>query len=215
MLYSKKSAHTRQNLEDRRYELLANLLPLLDSDMAPDAELTVRMDFRPSADHSKHVGSSKIRGWDVESYKDPWLELSGRFVDGTSFVIGVVHSLQKRSRTKISASGKYKRKTKEKEKAHIALRLSAKPAKYPRWTQVSAGVQMAVQLPEGATLLNLETNGHRMAMKVGIPSDWDEAKPGESKVRYSGSQTIAMMLMSLYQVLNLAKAVNDREHDAA
>ena len=210
----KRSAHKRLNIEDRRYLAVGNLLPLLGSDIAPEATVHLRIDFNPSDHRSKFQRKGRVNDWKVKYYSDPWLEIRGRFVDGTAFLITLVYNLQLRSKWKRSYSGKMKHKTKQKIKTVLSVRLKAKPTKYPRLPQVMEGAKSAVQLAPGATLLDLRASGHSMSMKVSCRSFWQEPEPGEPRQKDSVSNTFAMMLVSMYQVLNLAKDISERNHAA-
>lgn len=206
-----RSRYKRLNLDNRRYELVTRLMRYLSADMAAGQPIDVTIDLRELDHGDKHTGEGASNGWKIRYYKDPWLQVQGRFVDGTSFVIQLVQLLQKRSKWKRSASGKMKQKTKRKGKAVAVVRLSAKPDKYPRLSRVAGDAHQAVQLPGHAALGDLVIDGHRLTIKSTIIERWTD---GEEDGEHSGSQAIAMMLLSLYQVLNLAKAIDKREQAA-
>ena len=200
--------YKRFNLENRRYELVARLLRYLSADMAPGEQVGMAIDFRETDHRDKFAGKGESNGWKIQHYKDSWLQVQGRFVDGTRFVIQLAQLLQKRSKWKRGASGKMKHKTKQKGKALAMVRLSVKPDKYPRLPQVAGGAQQAVQLPGHAALGDLGIEGHRLTIKSTFLDRWSEEE------EHSGSQVIAMMLLSLYQVLNLAKDIDKKEQAA-
>lgn len=205
-LFMRASTHKRQDLEDRRHELVANLVPLLLADMAPGAELDMSIDFNDSTASDKYMRTGEVRGWTVKYYRDPWLAIKGRFVDGTSFAISFVHDVQKRSKWKRSRSGKMKHKSKTKSKAAITVQVRAKPSKYPRLPEIADQRVGALQLSEKATLVDYRHRDHQLLMKASVSPYWKEPD--------GGSRSIAMMLLSMYQVLNLARAIDRGERAA-
>lgn len=198
----------QKDIEDRRYQLIARLVRCLAVDMRPDQPLRVMLDLRKVDIPPKCTDKGSRNGWAVEYFRDPWLRLQGRFADGTRFVIRITDIVQNRSRPKIGRSGKRKIKMKQKGKAIAVVELAAKPEAYPLLPRVAEGAREAVQLPRRARLKDLKIRGHRIALKCMIPYDWYETE--ESENRLVGSTVVAMMLLSLYQVLNLAKALEKR-----
>lgn len=203
-----RAKYEQRDLEDRRYQLIARLVRCLAMDMRPDQPLRVMLDLRKPDVAPKHTHKGTTNGWAVEYFRDPWLQLQGRFADGTRFAIRITDIVQNRSRPKIGQSGKRKIKTKQKGKAIAVVELAAKPEAYPLLPQVAEGVREAVQLPGQARLKDLKIRGHRLALECIIPYDWHEAE--ESEDRLVGSRVVAMMLLSLYQVLNLARSLEKR-----
>ncbi|WP_428264151.1 hypothetical protein [Haliangium sp.] len=204
-----KRRHKGVDLIDRRYQLIDRLARLVEADMASDSTLDIDADLGNPARSDKLAREGEAGHWKVKYYVDSWLSMQGRFMDGTSFAISMVHHLQKRTRWKRSSSGKLKHKSKEKAKNVAVVQLRAKPQKYPRLPTLAGALTQAVQLPHQARLLMTHIDGHRMTMKVSVNDNWCEDPEGPR-----GSEVIAMMLLSLYQVLNLAKAIDKRDSAA-
>ena len=92
----------RTNLDNRRYELCDSLLELIRVDLDHSQPVTARLDCRHPGHKDKLIRKGKAGTWDVKYYADPWLELSGRFLDGTTFHLTKTELLQKRSKRKRS-----------------------------------------------------------------------------------------------------------------
>ncbi|MBL4635769.1 MAG: hypothetical protein JKY56_18045 [Kofleriaceae bacterium] len=115
---------------------------------------------------------------------------------------------------KYSASGKRKSKTKRKAKLSIVVQLKVKPDRYPALSHVVDGSKGAVQIPPGCVVLGLKSNGPTLSLKVEPPEYWDAEVPGEPAADPSGANIIAMMMLSLYQVLTLAKTIDKGQKSA-
>ncbi|GAB4569549.1 MAG: hypothetical protein Tsb0020_23770 [Haliangiales bacterium] len=203
----RRRVHARLDIENRRYEMTQNVVRLLAADMAPDAGLAVHIDFGAADALHKRSDSETVGEWDVERFRDPWLSLAGRFVDGTRYRVRFSHELQKRSRWKRSASGKRKYKSKRKSKNVAAIELRPKASKYPHLPSLARALDETVQLPEYAELAHAELDGDRITLKALVRDGWREDG-------LRASHVIAMMLLSGYQVLNAAKAIGRRGHAA-
>ncbi len=193
--------------EDRRYQLLERILPLLATDLPKGAPVDVRMDLSKASVSSKATGTGEVRGWKVKYFEDPWLTVSGQFVDGTKFQLEATEKFQKRSKWKTSASGKSKHKTKTKSATLLSLRLAVKPKRYSALDRVRDKVDGALQLPKQAMVKRIDTAADALGVRVLIKSEWGCPPPDEASTIVDGRQLVASMFMSLYQVLNLAKAV--------
>lgn len=193
--------------EDRRYVLLERILPLIEADLATGAPIDVRMDLAKPTVASKSNGGAEIRGWKVKFFEDPWLSMSGQFVDGTRFFLEATEKFQKRSKWKQSSSGKMKHKTKTKSATQLSLHLAVKPKRYPALERVHAQADGALQLPKKVMVKRVDTAADSLGLRVLIKSEWDCPPPGEASAAIDGRELVASMFLSLYQVLNLAKAV--------
>jgi len=209
-----RSGHKSSNVENRRYELVAGLLPLLEADMNPDALIDISLDLRELEDGAKLDRTDELGRTTERYYVDPWLKISGRFLDGTSFQIGFLDRMRVRHVVKYSASGKRKSKTKRKAKLSIVVQLKVKPDRYPALSHVVDGSKGAVQIPPGCVVLGLKSNGPSLSLKVEPPEYWDAEVPGEPAADPSGANIIAMMMLSLYQVLTLAKTIDKGQKSA-
>jgi hypothetical protein len=196
----------RCNFVDERYELLGGVNQLLARDMATDATIQIHFDVGRPNSNQKYVSKGKAGHWNVKYYEDPWLTMSGQLLDGTKFQLLVIEKFQARGRWKTSASGKSKYKSKTKTGTVSTLRLKPKLRKITNWSNHVDASSDAIQLPDWVELKGLQEEGDILALKVGAKDDWSVPKAGEDHPR-NGVNMVAMMFLSLYQILNLSKAV--------
>ncbi|MEM7232781.1 MAG: hypothetical protein AAF517_11425 [Planctomycetota bacterium] len=210
--FVQKSRKGRLNLTNRRYELVDGLLHLLKVDMSKDAVVHVAIDFNRSDSKEKFVRNGQANTWKVKFYEDPWLELKGRLLDGTSFQLGITDRTQHRSKTKRSASGKLKTKSKSKRSSVAVLRLKIKPRKYPGLEAYAEDAEGALQLPTSAMGKDMFVDENGLVLKVLLNDSWkaNARKHHEEAVVGDGIDITARMFLSCYQVLNLAKTVAKR-----
>ena len=186
------------NIEDRRYQLLNNLLPLLATDIDTGG-FTVDLDITSPTKGSKFTHKGTRGHWNVKFFRDPWLTLSGRLMDGTRFQLVVADLVQKRSRWKTSRSGKRKHKTKTKRGSEFHLQLRYKPERYGAVDQIGEDAAGALQLPPGMSVKRLDCAGDHFSLRVGYKgTEWT----GEPD---SGPHMVAMLFLGAYQVLNLGR----------
>src|ERR1051325_10865601 len=173
--------HYRSLLIDQRmHQFVQRLVPLISADMAADAQIKIRLDLRPANHPSKVAKKGKASGWDVVYYDNPWLDLSGKFLDGTSFELRMLGKLQERSKTKRNARGKTKTKKKSKEVLRAAVQLWVKPQRYGKLSDLVRQAEKAVQLPEGVQVRSLEAQDDSIELEA-LAANWDASAPGESK----------------------------------
>ncbi len=211
----------KSDFENRRYELLAKVVELLSKDMSPDAQLDLALNLLPQNDKSKFTHKGKAGHWNVQHYHDSWLSLEGRLLDGTKFSLHLAEKHQARSRMKRSSRGKMKYKSKSKNSSEATLFLKVKAEKYPQLAALGEGVQAAVQLPYWAHPKSVEVNGETLMLRVTTPTAWkvdgppapaDEKAAPKKKPQQQGShadgvELVMSMFLSLYQVLNLSRAI--------
>ena len=207
-----RSVAGKLNLVDRRYELLAATVDMLRRDMPQDGQLNAKVGFRSATDSRFLKEKGKIGPWDVSFYEDPWFSLTGRLLDGTSFMLELTELTQQRGRWKRSRSGKSKYKSKTKSAFTANLRLKAKPEKYPNLESFASQLPATVALPDWCTVKQGNVTANSLMLKVGAkpPEPWDVPKEqGMTKrnkaIRFNGAQAVAMMFLSLYRILNLCK----------
>jgi len=190
----------------RLVDLLDRSLAPLSRDIPANGKLKVQLDLRPREIPEKLKREGQANGWKVKYYLDSWLSLSGRFLDGSVFRLTATTKLQKRRKWKKSSSGKSKLKTKSKELTVFSLRLRFKTRKYPG-VETIQNAKGAVQLPKGASIRKVKAYADEVFLAAGV-SAWDNAAPSkEATTTVSGPHMIAMMFLSVYQILNLSKAI--------
>jgi hypothetical protein len=203
-----RALFSRLNLENRRYELVTRLVRLLQADTAPQEPMTVELDFRPATHSDKFAGEGTTRtGWSVKSYVDRWLSLQTRLLDGTQLRVEMFERTSKRSRTRPSRSGKLKTKYRTVSDALVRVRLQVKPEKYQHLERLESRSWDAVKIPLGTRLKSLAVEEARLEMTVLMKGAWGvENEP----VEVNAVQVVAMSLLSLYQLLNLSRAIDKK-----
>jgi hypothetical protein len=203
---SRKFVHKRMDVENRRYELAAELLRYLSKDMAPDAVLDGTIDFRAHNHKNKLQRSDKVGLWNAKFFVDPWMTLTGRLLDGTKFTITMIQKHQDRHRTKRSASGKTKHKYKTKASSEAIVALRIKPHRYPEVAALSGSVHPAtIRLPPGIQVKAFDANNESLTLRTTTTNNWKVYPRDQREKSDDGVQWIAMQLMCLYGLLNNAK----------
>ncbi|MCA9790898.1 MAG: hypothetical protein KC910_03855 [Candidatus Eremiobacteraeota bacterium] len=118
-IYKKASEY---DLDDQRLALVQAVLRHLALDLPPSKELELVVDFR-QADTTPFLQTGDTN---TGSFCQPWLQLRGRFLDGTAFSIGIEQLVKKKT--------KYKRKgnrIKRKVGERLIIDLKTSPSAYP------------------------------------------------------------------------------------
>jgi len=200
----------RLDTEDRRYELLGQVLKLLKADMADDATIKVRLDLGKADTKAKFDKKGQAGRWKVKYYVDPWLQLRGRLLDGTRFLLTMIDKTQHRSCWKTSMSGKKKYKTKTKHGAEASLLLKVKPSRHPALQKLGTDASAALQLPPNVEAKDLQVGAEGITLKTRLDPDWAVPGPNDADDNMGGPHMVAMMFLSLYQILNLSKAIGKK-----
>lgn len=114
------------DLHDNVQVFVIPMLRILDMDVAPEAELFLRLDLRDSTHDSKYTGEEKSYRVTDAFYVGEWIVGKVRLIDGTALEWTITDTL--REREKYSASGK--RKYKYKNKSRFEVRLGLKNSRY-------------------------------------------------------------------------------------
>ncbi|RYZ42529.1 MAG: hypothetical protein EOO71_07440 [Myxococcaceae bacterium] len=232
VLFIVRARRRRTDLEDRRYGLVTTLLQRLQVDLAQDAVVDLTLDLAPNDEARKRVDQGSKGRWKFEDFTDAWLELQGRFADGTHLHLSMVEHLQKRSRTQRNARGKTKTKRKQKGMALMQVALRVKAERYPGLEVAYGQVQEAARLPPGITLSKMRVAADRLSLRALLGHDWVAREPKPASLRASlamapskgrkpqvpvappgkhdASRAATMMLLSLYQVLNFSSSQRKR-----
>lgn len=200
--------HSRSDLANRRYELLEEVLRLLQRDSAQSESVAVRLDLQRPDHNSKRTSEGKVGPWSIKYYADPWLDLSGQFLDGTSFHLEGLEKFQARRKTYRSSSGKSKSKSKTKSALQVTLSLKPSVKKYEAPEAIAAALESAVQLPTWSHRKSVGLHKDRLQLTAQTTAEW-HGKPLPSEpddtTYASGSHLVAMMFLSLYQALNQSR----------
>jgi hypothetical protein len=182
----------RFNLPNERYQALRALCRLVKADLPDQAPVDVDLDLaRPS----RLVRELERGVWKCKVYVQPWLRLRGRLVDGTRFEVRAVERQEVRTCWKQTSRGKQKHKRKVKSTALLDVTLAAKSARAGDLSAHGALLTRAVQLPEQSQLVRAQATAEELALRARVP--------GSDPARIE--RTVAMMMLSLYQVLGFAQ----------
>lgn len=201
----KRSGFSALDLENRRYELAEGVLKYLLHDMPTDAPANLQIDFLPHNHRGKFEGKGKVGHWNAKFFRDPWLALSGRLMDGTKFTIQMIEKQQDRYRTKRSASGKLKRKTKTKNASELIVSLKIKPKRYPHLTD-GALSPSGIQLPQWVDVKSVNVEGDSLVLRSTTKAGWNVYSEQERERGNHAVDWIVLQLLALYSVLNPARA---------
>ena len=195
------------DLEDRRYELCRRLLEVLMRDIGPGYPMWAYVDLNAADMNTKLVRTYERSPWTFKHYRDNWLWIQGDLLDGSVFTVTMAERKRVRSGWKRGYSGKMKYKTKAKSKHEVQVRLAPREKKHPGLGQVAWRGHGAVQLPPYAHPKGLAFKKGELRLKAQM-FEWDEPGPNEPPTHTPrASTTIASMLLSLYQMVNLSKTM--------
>ena len=202
----KQSYYNKLKLRDERYELPKKIVSMVNRDRTPNSNVKIRIHFTPAGQMGKKTQTlphpliriGRKQGWKLDIFEDQWLTLEGKFLDSTNFFLTVTE-LNRRAYGQ-NARGKWKSKDKPKG-TEINLKLSFPSKKYGSIHVIQKAAPEAVKLPEEVNLKRMKVTGKAIDLTVNTPyfSNYPEMY-----------QTITMMFLSLYQILNFAKLLSKR-----
>ena len=196
--------HPGPELDRRRHELVQRVLTLLQADIAPDQPVRLRLDLRPENLRQKFRGVGQTpSGWSVRHFLDPWLDLRGRFVDGTHFRVGMKERVERRMhqrRVDKPRKVRIKEKHRRVSDAFVRVRLYLKPERYPHLARLGEKAKKAIVLPAGARLHALHVQQDLLDLSVHVELRWDGDPLGSSGWA-SGPEVVAAAFLGLYQLL--------------
>ena len=196
----------KNDLPNRRYELLEDVIGVVRRDMPKDAPLNVSLDLAPPHAKRKKTRQDKVKDWNVTYYDDPWLKLSGKFADGTDFEIAMLERYQARKKWARSRSGKSKLKTKSKSATLTSVNIYPKQKKYANLSQVANQIRAHVQLPQWSRVKKAEVDSKSLKLTSVTTVAWS-VKRTDPKTEFDGKHLVVLSLLSLYQVLNVSKSL--------
>lgn len=196
---------------NRRPELVLRVLRRIKDDLAPGTPVRLRLrpDPRPEGPGSSYY-DLKLLQKNVPDVLDPWLQLETRLADGAHLRLSAVE----RRRVKVSnrrPDGTPRRtRSKEYDTLFLEARLRVKAKRHPGLATLSEDdAREAVRLPPGAKLQRLRVTGERLLLRIRLEESWLPHVPkdatGEASTAPDASRAVTMMLLSLYQMLHLAR----------
>jgi hypothetical protein len=197
----KLSYYKKLNLRDNRYELPKKILSMVNRDRTPNSKVKIRIHFTPAGKMGKKIQTLRHpskRVGKLDLFEDQWLTLEGKFLDSTNFFLTVTEF--NRRAHGFNANGKWKIKDKPKG-IEINLKLSFPRKKYGSIHVIQKAAPEAVKLPEDVNLKRMKVTPKAIDLTVKTPNYFNQ------KEMY---QTITMMFLSLYQVLNFAKMLSKK-----
>ncbi|MBM83491.1 MAG: hypothetical protein CMJ78_23275 [Planctomycetaceae bacterium] len=198
----------RMDMDNRRYEAVDRLLTLLQTDMASEATVSVKIDLGPHNAHSKYARRGKVNDWSVKYYVDPWLTINGRFVDGTKFTVSMIEKQQDRSKWKTNARGKTKHKSKTKRQSEAIVALKFKSEKYSHVDKIAGKLSGALQLPDWADVKSIDATEESLSLRTSMRRPWGTIASKRKRPDRDAVELLSMMFLSLYQGLNLSRMID-------
>jgi hypothetical protein len=197
----KQSYYNKLKLRDERCELPKKILSMVNRDRTPNSNVKIMIHFTPAGEKGKKIQTlrhPRKRGWQLDIFGDQWLTLEGKFQDSTNFFLTVTEL--NRTAYGQNARGKWKIKNKPKG-TEINLKLSFPSKKYGSIHVIQKAAPEAVKLPEEVNLKRMKVTGKAIDLTVNTPHFFKQEEM---------YQTITMMFLSLYQILNFAKLLSKR-----
>ncbi len=205
----------RLHLSDRRYQFTQKLLELINRDRQENSQLQINLSFQPVVrkHHQTQIHPHPYKtGWKLKFYEHEWLRLSGEFSDGTNFSLAMKDCLRQAAGWKRSRSGKRKFKSKVKWKAtEVFLHLKFSRKRYGGIQVLQEDARNAIALPPNTTCKNFQVKDNAIKMKAKINPENPTGRSNERQfadneiVRIDEIYaTVVAMLLSSYQILNLA-----------
>ncbi|MCA9071861.1 MAG: DUF308 domain-containing protein [Planctomycetaceae bacterium] len=200
--FSIKGINQDYDVDNRRYEIVSGLLKLLSKDMAGNETVTLSLDCRPHNHKSKLQRAGRVGHWNAKFFHDSWLTMQGRLLDGTRYTISLIEKQQDRHCTKRSASGKTKHKRKTKNASEAIVSLKIKKAPYAQNPNLALNIRKTLKLPQQTHFKTANFENEVLSLRTTTKSPWDVGMAGQ----LDGVNWIAMMFLSLYQVLHESKS---------
>ncbi|MBD2353853.1 hypothetical protein H6G41_04320 [Tolypothrix sp. FACHB-123] len=201
----KKFKLRKLNIINSRYEVTQRLVEMLARDMDAASEIEIQLSFKKTRIKENIVETvphPTKSDWKIDKYQNEWLKLTGQFLDKTRFLLTATEAAKTQYGWKRGSSGKSKYKTKSTDIGlDIVLSLNYPQRRYGAVKILQNEVSNAVKLPYLSHLRNVKLTDKAVHLNVRMAPQ----VAGNSKEIY---ETITMMFLSLYQVLNLAKVLS-------
>lgn len=201
----KRAKFARLNISNCRYEVTKKVLLMLGRDIDRTTEIELKLSFCPITDKknkTETIPHPHKNQWKIDKHEHEWLKLKGQFLDKTRFELTATGLSKMQYGWKRTSRGKNKYKTKNKSLGFdLVLTLVYPQRRYGAVKILQNDISAAVKLPKLAYMRGLRMTEKAMYMTVRIVPQVED----NLEEIY---QTITMMFLSLYQVLNLAKVLS-------
>lgn len=203
-----RSKFMRLNLINYRYYLILQVIQMLRRDLDTANSMYLKLSFQRGQENQHKINTIPHPykpGWNIDIYRNQWLNTKGRFLDKTRFTLTITELSKKQYGWKHTRSGKKKYKSKVKyDGLDISLSLNYSQDRYNAMKILQNDVRDAIKIPEFCYVGGLKVTERSMSLRVRISPDYAK-NPSEIY------QTIIAMFLSVYQVLNLAKMLSEQK----
>ena len=202
----KQSYYNKLKLREERCELPKKILSMVNRDRAPNSKVKIMIHFTPADKMGKKIQTLphphiRKQGWKLDLFEDQWLTLEGKFLDSTNFFLTVTDLNRIAYGTKRRGSKLVSIRRNKPKGTEINLKLSFPSKKYGSIHVIQKAAPEAVKLPEQVNLKRMKVTPKAIDLTVNTPPFFKQEEM---------YQTITMMFLSLYQVLNFAKKLSKR-----
>ncbi|OUL33383.1 hypothetical protein BV372_17000 [Nostoc sp. T09] len=200
----KKFKLRKLNIINYRYKVTQQIVEMLARDMDAASELEIQLSFKPTKikeNIAETIPHPTKRDWKIDQYQNEWLRLKGQLLDKTRFLLTATDVSKTQYGWKRS-SGKSKYKTKTNDMGlDVILSLNYPQRRYGAIKILQNEISSAINLPYLCSMRNVKLTEKALHLSVRMaPQVADNGK--------HIYETIMMMFLSLYQVLNLAKVLS-------
>jgi hypothetical protein len=196
---------SRINVVNYRYQSTQRTLQMLSRDMDANADIELQLSFQPieKNEYKTNTTPHPIKsGWKIDHYQHEWLKIQGKFLDKTRFELSATAISKKQYGWKRGSSGKSKYKSKTKSGGlDINLNITYPQRRYGAVKILENQATDAIKLPKLTHLKGLKITDKSMHLLVRLA-------PNIADNQEEIYQTITTMFLSIYQILNLAKAIS-------
>ncbi len=209
-------------ISQARLEVLPKILSFLQRDLN-QKNVKVYLDLNANLKRKiKTIPHPRKSGFMRDFFKDPWLKLSGCFLDDTEFNLQVTEFTICDHGIKYNARGKGKYKSRLKSKGvELELFLSIPRKKYGAVEILQQDAIDAIQLPSNFSLKKLSIKQNNIKVKVKSQPfnilvaqfhqfyTFDYQRPEDAqRTAEDLEQAIGALFLGLYQILNLARELS-------
>jgi hypothetical protein len=199
--------HGKFDLANYRYQATSDIAKMLSRDLPQDANISVRLVLSSPTQKNKliqTIAHPYQSGFKIDTFEDEWLKIRGTFTDNTDFNLTATEISQTKHGWKRGRSGKSKYKSKTKSRGNkINLIIHYPVKKYGAIKVLQKDLASAFKLPQSALLKKLKQGEKNLNAIAHIPDN----PSGNKTLIY---QTVTMMFLSTYQVLNLARVLSKK-----